>query len=880
MNSLWYWGKARQGENHQGDEYHLLQWHSLDVAACGYVMVMENRFNAASLFAALGINERETAATFFAWLLCWHDIGKFSRLFQQKYSHEALDHGQRDVSDSHHHHTVTGTWLWRHHLGDIAAQSVTGLLSARERKRVLDRWIPTVMGHHGKPVSYENCHNDFLVEDIEAAQAFARAVQTLFPAVTLPQTWNDASWRESFLPQSWRVSALVVLADWVGSGNHFFPWVAGEMPLANYWARAVAQAQNALRLLPPASDVAPFKGIDTLFPFITAPTPLQQHALELTINTSGPHLFILEDVTGAGKTEAALVLAHRLMAAGQAHGLYIGLPTMATANAMYARMERAWLRLYREGSHPSLVLAHSARKLSASFNASLWASELLPNESGDEASAFEGCAAWFAGSPKKALLAETGVGTLDQALMAVLPFKHQNLRLLGLSDKILIADEIHSYDAYMSHLLEKLVEVRAASGCATILLSATLSQTQRDRLSAAFYKGLNTHREPPRLGLDDYPWVTHLHAQGIDGQRVATRAQVQRRVGIGWMVDEAACLDKIERVAREGGCIGWIRNSVDDAVNSYRELIRRGNIPEENILLFHSRFAFIDRAATELTTLYWFGKENADNRSGKIIISTQVIEQSIDIDLDYLISDLAPIDLLIQRAGRMQRHIRDKDGQLKFTGADERPAPCLDILAPPWQAQPEKTWLSAAMRNTGYVYPAHSRLWLTQRVLREQGEIRMPEAARLLIEAVYGEACAVPDGMQKSEDEAMGDYYSQRAIAANFEIHFENGYDPTSAAQWVPDVSTRLGERTVELCLAYASPQGVTPYAPGENAWEMSALRVRKTWWDKHRADFTCLTGDALARWRLTHRKQETEVILLPGGYSPKEGLLGSDAAR
>ncbi|EOL8969548.1 CRISPR-associated helicase Cas3' [Cronobacter dublinensis] len=875
MNSLWYWGKARQGENHQGDEYHLLQWHSLDVAACGYVMVMENRFNAASLFAALGINERETAAMFFAWLLCWHDIGKFSRLFQQKYSHEALKHGQRDVSDSHHHHTVTGTWLWRHHLGDIAAQSVTGPLSARERKRVLDRWIPTVMGHHGKPVSYENCHNDFLAEDIEAAQAFARAVQTLFPVVTLPQAWNDASWRESFLPQSWLVSALVVLADWVGSGNHFFPWVAGEMPLANYWARAVEQAQNALRLLPPASDVAPFKGIDTLFPFITAPTPLQQHALELTINMSGPHLFILEDVTGAGKTEAALVLAHRLMAAGQARGLYIGLPTMATANAMYARMERAWLRLYREGSHPSLVLAHSARKLSASFNASLWASELLPNESGDEAPAFEGCAAWFAGSPKKALLAETGVGTLDQALMAVMAFKHQNLRLLGLSDKILIADEIHSYDAYMSHLLEKLVEVRAASGCATILLSATLSQTQRDRLSAAFYKGLNTHREPPRLGPDDYPWVTHLHAQGIDGQRVATRAQVQRRVGIGWMADEAACLDKIERVAREGGCIGWIRNSVDDAVNSYRELIRRGNIPEENIILFHSRFAFIDRNKKEEATLEWFGKENAVNRSGKVIISTQVIEQSIDIDLDYLISDLAPIDLLIQRAGRMQRHIRDKDGRLKLTGADERPAPRLDILAPRWQAQPDETWLSAAMRNTSYVYPAHSRLWLTQRVLREQGEIRMPEAARLLIEAVYGEEIDVPEGMKRSEDAALADYYSQRAIASKYEISLNVGYSVESAELWGSDVSTRIGELTTDLWLARETPQGITPYAPGENAWEMSALRVRKTWWDKHRGEFTLLCGEALFQWCSAQRKPEAVVILLPGGYSAKEGLIG-----
>ncbi len=880
MSHFLYWGKARQSENHQGDEFHLLQWHSLDVAACGYMLVMENRFNAAAIFAVLGLEDRQKAAEFFAWLLCWHDIGKFARLFQQKYTHEALDSGQRSVSNSRHHHTLTGMWLWQHHLSDAVAESIASPLSVRLRKRVLDRWLPVVIGHHGQPVSCENCHNDFLPKDIEAAQRFATEAHALFPSVALPQAWSEESWREQFLSQSWLISALVVLADWIGSGNHFFPWVAKDMPSEEYWSRSVAQAKNALRLLPAASDVAPFEGIDTLFPFITCPTPLQQKALELNISEPGPHLVILEDVTGAGKTEAALVLAHRLMTAGHARGLYIGLPTMATANAMYARMERAWLRLYRADSHPSLVLAHSARKLSAKFNASIWARELLPNESGDEAAAFEGCAAWFAQSPKKALLAETGVGTLDHALMAVMPFKHQNLRLLGLSDKILIADEIHSYDAYMSHLLEKLIEVRAASGNTTILLSATLSQIQRDRLAAAFYKGLNKPCAPPRLGLDDYPWVTHLHAQGIDGHRVATRPQVQRCVSIGWMEEEAACLNKIEKVAAEGGCIGWIRNSVDDAVRSYRELIRSGNIPEENIILFHSRFAFIDRAAIETKTLEWFGKEQAGHRAGKVIIATQVIQESVDIDLDYLISDLAPVDLLIQRAGRMQRHIRDKSGQLKLTGADERPAPRLDILAPPWQAQPDKTWLSSAMRNTSYVYPAHSRLWLTQRVLREQGEIRMPEAARLLIEAVYGEAYEVPQGMQQSEEAAMGDYYSQRAIAANFEIHFEAGYAPTSAPQWVPDVATRLSEIMIDIWLAYDLPEGIQPYAQGENAWEMSALRVRQSWWNKHKTAFRLLTSDALERWRHTQRKNEAVVILLPGGYSPGEGLTGLDKER
>ncbi len=538
-------------------------------------------------------------------------------------------------------------------------------------------------------------------------------------------------------------------------------------------------------------------------------------------------------------------------------------------------MQRAWLPRYREGSHPSLVLAHSARRLSENFNASIWAAELLPNDSGDEAAAYDGCAAWFAQSPKKALLAETGVGTLDQAMMAVMAFKHQNLRLLGLNDKVLIADEIHSYDAYMSHVVEKLVEARARCGNATILLSATLSQTQRDRLIAAFYKGLNATREPPRLGPDDYPWVTHLHAQGIDGQRVATRAQVQRRVGIGWMEDETACLDKIEAVARGGGCIGWIRNSVDDAVNSYRELIRRGNIPEENIILFHSRFAFIDRNDKEDRTLKWFGKENSVNRSGKVIISTQVIEQSVDIDLDYLISDLAPVDLLIQRAGRLQRHIRNIYGQLKSSGADERPSPRLDILAPRWQAQPDEKWLTSAMRNTSYVYPAHSRLWLTQRVLREQGEIRMPEAARLLIEAVYGEEIDVPEGMKRSEEAALADYYCQRAIASKYEISLDVGYSVESAELWGPDVSTRIGDMTISVSLARETSQGITPYAQGDNAWEMSSLRVRKSWWDKHRGEFTLLCGEALSQWCSEQRKPEAVVILLPGGYSAKEGLIG-----
>lgn len=159
-------------------------------------------------------------------------------------------------------------------------------------------------------------------------------------------------------------------------------------------------------------------------------------------------------------------------------------------------------------------------------------------------------------------------------------------------------------------------------------------------------------------------------------QRVETRKAVERSVKVAWLHDELVCLDRIEQAARQGKCIAWIRNSVDDAVKSYRQLIARGVVPVADTLLFHSRFAFCDRQRIESSTLLWFGKQSGMQRSGKVVIATQVIEQSLDIDLDEMISDLAPIDLLIQRAGRLQRHLRDDQGQVKHTRMNVRHRYC------------------------------------------------------------------------------------------------------------------------------------------------------------------------------------------------------------
>jgi CRISPR-associated endonuclease/helicase Cas3 len=192
-------------------------------------------------------------------------------------------------------------------------------------------------------------------------------------------------------------------------------------------------------------------------------------------------------------------------------------------------------------------------------------------------------AAWIADDRRKAFLAEIGVGTIDQALLAVLPSRHAMLRLLGLSQRVLIVDEAHGYDGYEGEELARLLRFHAALGGSAIVLSATLTARQRAALGNAFRSGLGA--APDDTGSPAYPLTTVISRTGVRCDPVAVAAALRREVAVERVATPEDAADALAATARAGGAVAWIRNAVDDAVEA-ADLLRAG---EHHPLLFHAR---------------------------------------------------------------------------------------------------------------------------------------------------------------------------------------------------------------------------------------------------------------------------------------------------
>lgn len=515
----------------------------------------------------------------------------------------------------------------------------------------------------------------------------------------------------------------------------------------------------------------------------------------------------------------------------------MGLPTMATANAMYERVLAVAARLFTADAHPSVILAHGRRDLLPRFRASVLLGgrpERDARQSDETASAR--CAAWLADNNKKALLANVGVGTVDQALLGVLHARHQSLRLLGLFRKVLIVDEVHACDAYMQELLEGLLQFHAAAGGSAILVSATLTAPMKRKLAKAFAAGCGW--PAPGLSAVGYPLITRVDATGAAEEAVDTRMEVRRRVDVAYVSDPEAVAVEIRAALASGRCVCWIRNTVVDAIEAWQQT--RAQLPSISPTLFHARFALGDRLAIERDLLDSFGPESApERRHGRLVIATQVVEQSLDVDFDLVISDLAPIDRLIQRSGRLQRHHRTADGAR--SGRDERGGARMIVLGPPWSENPDSNWVRAFFPRGAAVYPHAGRLWTTARELVTRKGFSMPQDARALIDTVFDADLIIPESLHANANEAEGRDWASVNIAYAARLKLETGYSRGSSGAWLSDdlapalssedgwdlgAVTRQGEVTATVRIARWIDGMCVPWVEGEDAWELSSVRI------------------------------------------------------
>lgn len=822
-----HWGKA-DDKYPSEPKWHPLAYHSLDVAAVGVAYLKQSPSLLKSCCDLLSCSER-AFLSWSAFLMALHDLGKFSEAFQSQRPDLMLLLQQREPNPTKiysERHDSLGFWLWEECLADEVLQKI-GIDPSNTIQRNFKYWLQAVTGHHGMPPKpYGNADNFFRGEDKQSAADFVITMAELLLTKEARQIPSSSNFETVSEMMSWWFAGATVLADWLGSNTQFFPYKKPTMKLGEYWDYAQAQADHAL-----AKSGIQKVGIEQgrtlkeLFPKIQQATPLQQWAMTVDIPQAA-QIYLLEDVTGAGKTEAAMMLAYRLMEQNLAEGFFIGLPTMATANAMYKRVADVYQKLFAGNTH--LVLAHGHKKLVEEFAASILPSTVPEHDKAQkDETASARCSAWLADHSKRALLASAGIGTIDQALLAVLHSKHQSLRLLGLFNKVLIVDEVHACDAYMQGVLEVLLEFHARTGGPVILLSATLPSRMKQALLDAYAKGRN-QVHAPELSSADYPLATCWH----DGQNVLlevkleSRASVSRTVQVHYEADAEKVFAHIVEALQQGRCVGWIRNTVADAMAAYQRLSQ--TIAPENITLFHARFSLRDRLDKEEQVLNLFGENSPQqDRQGRLMIATQVAEQSLDVDFDVLITDLAPIDRILQRAGRLQRHVRDVRGnRLHEAGAkDQRPAPCLWVYAPAWTAQPKADWYGAVFKKAQYVYGHHGQLWLTAKAL-QNGSFTMPSDARGLIESVFSGMEALPDTLAKNAVKSEGQEMSEASLAQLNTLKIDGGYQRGEIGDWWGESRTpsRLGEETMEVMLAKRVDGDLQRWAEG--VWTYSMVKV------------------------------------------------------
>lgn len=658
-----------------------LPQHMLDSA--GVVRHLWDEWAAPSVTSAIsrlsGL-EHDEAGRLLVWLAGVHDCGKATINFQMQLAPRAdgapfvarlhtsglplrppvLERGRQRFPHALASRAILTPWLEESGLGPGVARSLADIVDA----------------HHGIPS--RRPERETARGIVESYAPEWRAVhRELIGLVTDYSGVRDVLPHLSHRlggPVQTLMSGLVIMADWIASGADLFPMSMTGMAAATWQEHAervlvgVRAADLTAPWVPNISGAASSNDVNDLmrqrFAWSSgwAPRPVQAAIAEACADVEGSTMLIVEAPTGEGKTEAALIAAEQLAHTSGAGGAIFAAPTMSTANGLFDRVTDWAARSTEVGEITTMHLAHSKNLLNRHFT-QLKYRGIGSDDPGDHGAVV--ASAWLTGR-KKGLLSNFTVATVDQVLLMALQGKHSMLRHLGLAGKVVVIDEVHAYDAYMSQYLQTALRWLSTYGTPVVLLSATLPLAQKRELIDAYRQarpqGASRRRARQEAAPEPlstaYPLITTVSNGKIREIDVRARAD-DPYIRLQLIGDETDVLaQKVCELLTDGGCALVLCNTVKRAQEAFQRL--EAVLPDD-VELHHAAFTARDRAVKEEQLLHRLGPQ-AHRGTGRpersVVVATQVAEQSLDIDVDVLITDIAPADLLVQRMGRLHRHTR------------------------------------------------------------------------------------------------------------------------------------------------------------------------------------------------------------------------------
>lgn len=789
------WGKTADGQTHH------LAHHCADVAACFERMAafpaIRDRLAAAAQRRLNAIDiARLTALTFL------HDSGKLHPGFQAKGWPKEQWHGPKRG------HVSEGLAIFASRCGHVTDSFPLNKLGEWAADDTILGLLRAAIGHHGRPFQIKPDARrgwDPVPANGYDPAAAARELAELLPqwfAPAFAQTRDPLPATPAF---QHLFCGLVTLADWIGSNRAVFHFAAD---LQGDYMDAVARprARNALSMLGldtevrrrAMADPSDFSWLVPGYP----PRPMQRIVGAWSIHD---RLLILEAETGSGKTEAALWHFARLFAAGQVDSLYFAVPTRAAATQLHHRVCKAMRNLFGDNAPEPVLAVPGYLKVGDVSGLTLPDYRVLWEDAPDEALMLS---RWAGESSKRYLAAMISIGTVDQAMLAALQVKHAHLRAASLSRALLVIDEVHASDRYMSEIQTHLLETHLGWGGSALLMSATLGSSARTRWLTA-RKGA-----PPSFTeavAAPYPAIWSREGEMPEAVRRDGRSKtVRMRRTQDW--DAATAAQLAIAAAQRGARVLMIRNTVAAALAAFDAVCAQGGADlllqvAGRPALHHSRFAPEDRALID-TAVEAALSGNPDLRPGGgcIVVGTQTLEIALDLCADYLITDLCPADVLLQRIGRLHRHALPRP--IGFEQAQcvvLAPAEGLDRLATPKFDNGIGGWLDSSGTLAG-IYTDLPCCELTLALITDHPEWDIPAMNRFLVESATHEEkieeliARKGPAWQNYWNKIYGARLAERIHADNLLLRTDRSLDDK-----FPDgetkIRTRLGEEGARIPL-------------------------------------------------------------------------------